>query len=715
MSCPKKQRSHQPSIKSVFCKKAHLNDIPNNDEEVVTNVNVSTSSNKTKRKWRNQWTLLHPWAYLTKSLLGDEKIKCMWCEEARRNNVFTDGGSLSMQLSSLNEHSKSSDHVIASAMYHVKIQKENANVKGPMDDKISEIMHLENERIILCMKLVHFYACNDIPLEKYVKQCQLQRELGTPMDEIRGSPFFSILIDESTDRTLEKHLIIYVLYLSEGGKGEPQCKFVRLLPVENGKAEGIYNTINEFILESNLDLKKLVAFASDGASSMVGKNNGAISKFQSMMPNILGVHCIAHREALAIKDAYIMSHAHVFSFLDVFANKVYSWLGKSTNRHKELKEIMKRHGKGDLKVLKIHSIRWLSRGQVMERLVTLMPAILEQWEKHEKKWYEYATIFQVQFMLHLLADILLELNKLNEQFQRELMDVTMLGVHLDIIHEKLRRRYLSCETFGTGSMFLANFLDNVKDGILTYIGCDNVTHSHPLKFIPIPNSKEVTKRSRRLVSGLDSENEDSDFNLNMFHGNVENGSLDECITIGKDFVQHVIDALNNRFPDVTFFNAVKLFNPSSYPIEENEREKKTTEWLHKLIGKFNIDRQIVDMKRCFNEREDFVGMLVRIAKGRGMHDAWDICCKAQSWWQLFPGIMQLWQLCMTIPISTTACERGFSRQNIIKNDIRNGLSLETLDALMFISLNAQETSNICWRDIFNLWYEEKERRILSLK
>ena len=96
---------------------------------------------------------------------------------------------------------------------------------------------------------------------------------------------------------------------------------------------------------------------------------------------------------------------------------------------------MKRHRKGDLKVLKIHSIRWLSRGQVMERLVTLMPAILEQWEKHDKKWYKYATIFQVQFMLHLLADILVELNKLNEQFQRELTDVTMLGVHLDLIHE----------------------------------------------------------------------------------------------------------------------------------------------------------------------------------------------------------------------------------------------------------------------------------------
>ena len=73
----------------------------------------------------------------------------------------------------------------------------------------------------------------------------------------------------------------------------------------------------------------------------------------------------------------------------------------------------------------------------MERLVTLTLAILEQWQKHKNKWYEYATIFQVQFMLHLLANILLELNKLNQEFQRELTDVTMLGVHLDIIHEKL--------------------------------------------------------------------------------------------------------------------------------------------------------------------------------------------------------------------------------------------------------------------------------------
>ena len=66
----------------------------------------------------------------------------------------------------------------------------------------------------------------------------------------------------------------------------------------------------------------------------------------------------------------------------------------------------------------------------------------------------------------------------------------------------------------------------------------------------------------------------SGFNLNIFHGNVENGSL---VRIGKAFVQHVIDALNKSFSNVTFFNNDKLFNPSSYSIDENEREKMRKE------------------------------------------------------------------------------------------------------------------------------------------
>ena len=120
---------------------------------------------------------------------------------------------------------------------------------------------------------------------------------------------------------------------------------------------------------------KLVGFGSDGASSMRGIRESLSSKLRQDVPHLLDVHCIAHREALAANDA--SSHFLELQFIDKFANKVYSWLGKSSKRHGELKELMESFQITKLEVLQIHQIRWLSRGKVMERLVKLMSTFLK--------------------------------------------------------------------------------------------------------------------------------------------------------------------------------------------------------------------------------------------------------------------------------------------------------------------------------------------------
>ncbi|MCO5606020.1 hypothetical protein L7F22_060207 [Adiantum nelumboides] len=243
------------------------------------------------------------------------------------------------------------------------------------------------------MKLVYFCACEDLPLEKYTSQFTLQRELGTPnvfaSDEygyyvnpifgremllairdhlkknlyadMRASPFFSILIDESIDRTMEKHVIIYVLYINDGGKGSAKCKFVQLLAVEIGDAKAMYDAINVFMVESGFEISKLIAIATYGASVMIGNKIGVVAWFQALMPRIMGVHCIAHRQALAAKNGFV-SHPHVFAFVDKVANKVYSWLGKYAKRHAELWKIMYEYDDMDVKALQIHLVRWLSKG-----------------------------------------------------------------------------------------------------------------------------------------------------------------------------------------------------------------------------------------------------------------------------------------------------------------------------------------------------------------
>lgn len=77
-------------------------------------------------------------------------------------------------------------------------------------------------------------------------------------------------------------------------------------------------------------------------------------------------------------------------------------------------------------------------------------------------------------------------------------------------------------------------------------------------------------------------------------------------------------------------------------------------------------------------------------------------------------MMKLWQVVLTNPASTVDCERGFSKQNIIKDIRKLRLGLDTLDALMRISLNGPELSNVDWHAVYEIWIDTKSRRILEL-
>lgn len=53
----------------------------------------------------------------------------------------------------------------------------------------------------------------------------------------------------------------------------------------------------------DLDLNKLPGLSTDGASVMVGKENGVAAKLKREAKMLLNVHCICHRLALECGDA----------------------------------------------------------------------------------------------------------------------------------------------------------------------------------------------------------------------------------------------------------------------------------------------------------------------------------------------------------------------------------------------------------------------------
>ena len=97
----------------------------------------------------------------------------------------------------------------------------------------------------------------------------------------------------------------------------------------------------------------------------------------------------------------------------------------------------------------------------MERLVKVIPTFLKYWELGEKKLCELETIFQVKFCIHLLVDMLIELNKLNQKFQRGHVYNTSIGTTLDVTIIMLRKRFL-VGIFGFGAMHMSSFLIRAK-------------------------------------------------------------------------------------------------------------------------------------------------------------------------------------------------------------------------------------------------------------
>lgn len=49
------------------------------------------------------------------------------------------------------------------------------------------------------------------------------------------------------------------------------------------------------LLNHKVDLNKITGAASDGASTMIGKNSGVMQKLKIVSPHCISVHCAGHR------------------------------------------------------------------------------------------------------------------------------------------------------------------------------------------------------------------------------------------------------------------------------------------------------------------------------------------------------------------------------------------------------------------------------------
>ncbi|GBM06228.1 Zinc finger BED domain-containing protein 5 [Araneus ventricosus] len=250
----------------------------------------------------------------------------------------------------------------------------------------------------------HVQKIKNIPLSnstvsRRIKDMYVDIE-ATINERIKKSPFFSIQVDESTDVSDLSISLVIVRYLNVN---ELEENLLLCYPLtKRCTGEDIFNAIQEYFCENEIDWAKCCDVYTDGGKSMSGCYKGLRGRIKIVAPHVTWSHCCIHRQSLAAKPL-------PDSLKEVLNQsvKIVNFIKANSSNTRLFKSLCGDMGSLHTTLLLHTEVRWLSRGNVLTRLFELRHEVIMFFEDHtftlSSKFYEvngcrslrtYLTFFQ---------------------------------------------------------------------------------------------------------------------------------------------------------------------------------------------------------------------------------------------------------------------------------------------------------------------------------
>ena len=241
---------------------------------------------------------------------------------------------------------------------------------------------------------------------------------------LRESPFVGVLLDETSDITVYKKLVILFRAVVNG---ECQTLFARNASVHNGKADTLVQALLKFLEEKGISIIKVQGLGSDGA------------RLKQLNPFLVQVHCVAHKLALCLSNAAKTVNL-VSNYKDTIL-AVYNYFSNSAVRYNKLREMEQTLGEPELQLREPIYTRWLSLHssvEIVSRIWHSLVLTLEDQASGEaegvspadsakaKGLHNQITRFEFVAITALLHDLLQVISKLSKSFQAQSLDLSMI-------------------------------------------------------------------------------------------------------------------------------------------------------------------------------------------------------------------------------------------------------------------------------------------------
>lgn len=203
--------------------------------------------------------------------------------------------------------------------------------------------------------LVSDHACSDITTH-------IANSMRTALvQHINTSEYpFSLMVDESTTLSGKTALVIYVRIPVEN---EVCNLFFSLVELTTGAtavniADAIYQSITTSGVKHEVLQRRMIGFASDGASVMRGEHAGTVFQLKAILKSdFKSFHCMAHRLELAVNGA--VKSCGEIKRLQIFTDSLYAFYHRSPKNMYELSGIADSLQKELLKITQIFTVRWV--------------------------------------------------------------------------------------------------------------------------------------------------------------------------------------------------------------------------------------------------------------------------------------------------------------------------------------------------------------------
>ncbi|XP_051857041.1 zinc finger protein 862-like isoform X1 [Antechinus flavipes] len=527
----------------------------------------------------------------------------------------------------------------------------------PLNDFEKVLQLLQSTGTMILGKYRNRTACTQFI--KYISET-LKKEI---LDDIRHSPCMSVLLDSSTDSLDQSCVGIYIRYFKEM---EVKESYITLAPLYSETVDGYFETIISALDELDIPFRKpgwVVGLGTDG-SAMLSCKGGLIEKFQEIIPQLLPVHCVAHRLHLAVVDA--CGSIDLVKKCDRHIRTVFKFYQSSNKRLNELQVGAAALEQEIVRLKDLNAIRWVaSKRRTLNALIVSWPALASHLQSvaeaggqighRAKGMLKLMKSFHFIKFCHFLLDFLSIYRPVSEVCQKEIVLITE-------VNSTLERAYIALETLlHQAGPKEEEFNSSFKEGQL---------HGIPLDRMEMAEQRFQADREKMILTGIEYLQRRFDTDRSAQLKNME-----------------VFDTM--AWPD-----GIELANFGNNEILNLARHFELS-----LPPGYSKEGLL----------EEWLG-LKTIAK----HLPFSMLCKnTLSQRSRFPLLSQLMAVVICVPISTSCCERGFSAMNRIKTEERTKLSNEVINMLMMTAVNGVAVTEYDPQPAIQHWYLTSSGRRFS--